>query len=479
LLVNPEKYSNYVAMERGRKVLYCKLKKALYGTLQAAKLFYQELKNFLVDELGFTINPYDRCVANKIVNDRQITIVWHVDDLKISHVEAAVVEEVITRMNERFGKEAPVVVSRGKVHEYLGMTVDFTVPGEVTFHMIEYIKRLLADVPPELLRGGGTTPAANYLFDVSQDSPRLDIERAELFHHITAQLLYLSKRARPDLQPTVPFLCTRVQHPTEQDWKKLGRGLTYLEKTKDLPLRLRIETDEQGQLCIEWWIDASFAVHPDMRSHTGATMSLGKGSPITISARQKLNSTSSTTAELIGVSDAIGTVEWVRRFLEAQGMTIGDNMIYQDNQSAILLEKNGRASSGKRTRHLNIRFFYITDRVNDGAVRIEYCPTKDMRGDFPTKPLQGELFRGHRTWMMGLNEKDVANLTSQECVGDPSDDLAEWVEVRSADKICSRTKMEEPGVEVTGRQHSNIASYYDVLSNQQLSGSGRLGNEWF
>jgi hypothetical protein len=79
---------------------------------------------------------------------------------------------------------------------------------------------------------------------------------------------------------------------------------------------------------IRWWVDALFAVHPNIRSHTGGCVSFGKGCFITSSGKQKLNSKSSTVAELIGVSDAIGLVLWLRNFMEAQGFEIKQNVTY-------------------------------------------------------------------------------------------------------------------------------------------------------
>ena len=86
----------------------------------------------------------------------------------------------------------------------------------------------------------------------------------------------------------------------------------------------------------------------------------------------------------------------------AQGYHVNDNVLFQDNKSAMLLEKNGKASSTKRTKHINIRYFFITDRINQGEVSLEWCPTGDMIGDYMTKPLQGELFRTFRDQIMGV-----------------------------------------------------------------------------
>jgi hypothetical protein len=175
--------------------------------------------------------------------------------------------------------------------------------------------------------------------------------------------------------------------------------MKYLRGTVNMPLTL----EANGSSIVKWWVDASYGVHPDMRSHTGGVLSLGKGAVYATSTRQKVGTKSSTEAELVGVSDVLSQVIWTRYFLEAQGYKVKDSIVYQDNQSAMLMEKNGRASSGKRTRHINIRYFFVTDRIANGELTIEYCPTKEMFADFFTKPLQGTPFRTFRDWLMNVN----------------------------------------------------------------------------
>ena len=125
-------------------MMYVKLKKALYGTLQAALLFWKNLTNVLI-KWGFVVNTYDWCVANKMVNVKQLTIVWHVDDLKILHVEENVVTKVISKLEKQYGKDAygkdcPLTVCRCKNHDYLGMTLDYANAGKVAIDMTEYIE---------------------------------------------------------------------------------------------------------------------------------------------------------------------------------------------------------------------------------------------------------------------------------------------------------------------------------------------------
>ena len=83
------------------------------------------------------------------------------------------------------------MVTWGKVHEYLGMTIDFSEHGKVKFYMQDYIKALLAEAPEEIMKGSATTPAANHLFQINPEATKLDMKQAETFHHLTAKLLYL------------------------------------------------------------------------------------------------------------------------------------------------------------------------------------------------------------------------------------------------------------------------------------------------
>ena len=392
-------YAAFIVHERGKRVIYTELDKALYGTLQAAVLFWRKLSAFLIHDLGFTVNPYDSCVVNKQIDGTQFTICWHVDDLKLSHKSDHVVNDIIHHLQKEFGKESPLTIKRGRIFEdYLGMRMDFSKRGKVIFSMTEYIERIIDECPSELLKGPCSTPAANHLFRVNESDNPLGEKDTELYHHLTAMLLYLSKKTRPDIQVAVSFLSTRVKLPTCDDWKKLGRCVRYLAATKDLPLTL----EASGNGIIKWWVDASYAVHPNMRSHTGATMTLGKGSPYSISSKQKINTVSSTEAELVGISDVMKLIIWTRLFMESQGYSVTDNVLYQDNQSTILLANNGKRSSTRNTKHINIRYFFITDNVREKNIRIEYCPTENMRADPLTKPLQGSAFVKYRKELLNL-----------------------------------------------------------------------------
>jgi hypothetical protein len=150
-------------------------------------------------------------------------------------------------------------------------------------------------------------------------------------------------------------------------------------------------------------------------------MSMGTGAAYSTSKKQKLNTKSSTEAELVGIDDVLPQALWTKYFLEAQGYGT-TALLHQDNQSTIKLSENGKASSGKGTRHINIRYFFIADRIARKEVAIQYCPTKEMVADYFTKPLQGQLFYKFRDQIMGVvpmgtipgNHRSVLDVNAEE-----------------------------------------------------------------
>ena len=291
-----------------------------------------------------------------------------------------------------------MTVSRGKVHTYLGMNLDYSVKGQCMITMFEYMEECLDAFNKATSHGSGTKTSAAPadLFVVHLDSDKLPKVKAEQFHSIVAKVLFATKRARPDTGAAISYLTTRVREPNRSDWSKLAHMMKYIRYTKLLPLILRAD----GTGILKWYVDGSHGVHPNMRGHTGGGLTMGTGFPITASTKQKLNTRSSTETEIVGIDDLMPAMLWTRLFLEAQVYGVTENIVYQDNKSAILL--NGKSSSGKRTKHINMRYFFITDRIAKGDISLQWCPTGDMTADYFTKPLQGALFTRFRDLIMGV-----------------------------------------------------------------------------
>ena len=384
--------------------MYVQLDKALYGCVQSALLWY-ELYSSTLMKMGFEVNPYDLCVANATIDGKQCTICWYVDDNKISHMDMKVVEEVIAKIESKFGK---MTVTKGSDQDFLGMDIKFR-KGKITISMKKHILKAISLFSEEITKSAAT-PAKNYLFEVREQSKKISEEKADNFHSVVATLLFVSRRCRLDIQTAVGFLCTRVAEPDEDDWAKLKRVLMYLNGTIDLTLT--IGADEITKM--KSWVDVSYGVHHDCRSHTGGCISFGWGVLLTKCQKQKLNVKSSTEGEIVGVSDFLPNMIWCRMFLSAQGISLKENILYQDNKSAILIEKNGKRSSGKNTKHMDNRYFWIKDRINSEKIQVEYCPTEMMLADFFTKPLQGALFRKFRDVVLGYKHIDDLRQTTEE-----------------------------------------------------------------
>ena len=143
----------------------------------------------------------------------------------------------------------------------------------------------------------------------------LEDSRSNVFHTSVAKALFATKISRPDIHTVVAFLTTRVKGPNKDDWEKNLRLVQYLRNTTKMPLTLRAD----GTNIVKWWVDGSYDVHPDMRSQTGGTMSLGKGAIISTSIKQKMNTKSSTETELIAADNLMPHILWTNYFLNWQG----------------------------------------------------------------------------------------------------------------------------------------------------------------
>lgn len=402
-------YKEYVTIENGEKVLYVELLKALYGCVQSALLWYELFSGSLVD-MGFELNPFDMCIANATINGSQCTVCIYVDDNKISHKELAVVKDIIAKLESKFGK---MEVSFGDEHTFLGMKIKYNRKKRtVTIDMKEYLLEAIEESGMDITRNA-MTPAKPNLYIINEESELLNEDKKERFHSVVAKLCYIAERSRLDIKPAMSFLRTRVQKPTIEDWGKLKRVLCYIRGTIDLHLTLGADSLTK----LQTWVDASYAIHNDRKSHTGGAMSFGRGVVCSKSNKQKLNTKSSTEAEVVGASDYLPNTIWLRMFLEAQGYIIEESIYYQDNESAMKIEMNGWRSTGSKSKHVDIRFYFIADRIKSEKIEIHHCKTEHMVADFFTKPLQGALFRRLRDIVMGVVPIDnVFDYSKQERV---------------------------------------------------------------
>ena len=379
----------FAQYRRSNGGILVRLEKALYGCIESAKLWYTEIANTLKIN-GFTANPRDLCVFNKTVKGNQFTIIVYVDDLKMTCVDKAAVIEFEKILLNTYGQFRTCT---DRIVAYLGCMWDYTEPGFVKVSQAGMIQDLVTareDYHTDrglTLTGKPNSPAAPHLFDRTVDCDLLSDAQAKVFHTHTATAIYLCTHSRHDIVLTVGELCKRVKAATIEDDKKLDRLICYLRETRDKKLRLQCCMPQR----VTASIDAAFANRDMMKSTSGMCVTLGVGNFISSSKVQKLNSKSSTEAEIIAVSDGMNIPLWLGDFINHQGYGKHPIRLEQDKQSCITLLTKGR-STAETTRFIEIRKFWISDYIRIKAIDIVYVPTEDMTSDYLTKPVQGAIF---------------------------------------------------------------------------------------
>ena len=363
------------------------LDRALYGTLEAAKLWYDNISAKLVAE-GYVQNPYDECVFNKVTaSGLQITVCLYVDDLMVTCEDPAELDSFEAFMRACF--EGDIKAHRGDFAEYLAMTFDFRTAGEARVTMKKLVDEILAGCGVTTER---STPATDELFNV-RDSPKLDRVGQEYFRTYVAKLLYVAKRVKPEILAAVSFLTTRTLVCDIDDLAKLHRVLGYVLKTRDRGIVLRI-----GEyMSVEAYIDAAYGVHTSSgKSHTGCAIVLGGAGPVFVkSTKQRIVTKSSMEAELVALSDCASQAVWARNFVVAQGYDVGPVVLHQDNMSCMALVKKGSPASD-RSRHIDIRYFWVKQLVDGKEALVRHLGTERMFANVMTKAVQGKQFLDER-----------------------------------------------------------------------------------
>ena len=391
--VNAE-FASSVRYEKGKKVLYCRILKALYGMIESALLWYNLYTDVLLQH-GFKLNRVDKCVANKTIDGKQLTIGWYVDD-NIVGGNTDHVTDLIDTINARF---PGLVVQRGKSLEFLGIDFTFRDDGKVDIGTVPYIKKMIKDFEEEIgmeLNRTYKTPHAKWLFKVNEKAPKLSKDKAEIFLKYVMKVAWAMKRSRPDIEFTNTFHMTRVHEPNRDDWHKFMRMMCWVKQTQE-DVRTVGADDLLHMLTMT---DSAHAVHNDMRGHTGQVITMGTGVLDQKASKQKMNTRSSTECEHVGTSEGLPKNIYFEMFMEEQGYKLQSNTLAKDNESEIKVLKNGRDSC-KNMKHVAIKKFWSTDRVKNGNIDVVYCPTDEMVADYNSKPLQGKPFDKFRRAIMG------------------------------------------------------------------------------
>lgn len=361
--------------------LYMKLEKAMYGCIQSSKLWYNTLVKALID-IGYTRTNTDECVFILTRSGKKCIIALYVDDILAVSKDKDLIDYTRIELKKKFND---VTYDDGNDLSYLGLHIN-TENDKVTLSMKKYIEDILKD---NKFTKSVSTPSTRSLFEDSDYRMMLSDHEKGNFHTITAKLLYVAKRTRPDILLTVSYLCTKVSAPTIYDKTKLERLINYLHQTKDKELILN--TNHTYDL--ECYIDASFATHNDGYGHSGMIIKLFGAPVMCKSVKQKIISKDSTESEIVALSDNYLFAIQIYDLVKELKFNINIPIIYQDNKSVIDLVIADYNKS--RNKYYKVRIKLIKEEFEKGTIMIKYLPTIDMIADIFTKPLIGTAFNKH------------------------------------------------------------------------------------
>ena len=366
-----------------------KLKKALYGCKQSGKLWYNKI-SLILESIGFIKSKYDECIFQRKTINEHVIIGLYVDDLLILSSSLESEKNIIKQLESQvFG----ITVNHGAQQEYLGMHLNIA-KDSIKITMNGYIEEILQ---ANNIVTSVSTPANSRLFNVNEKLPLLQEKDQEKIRSIVYKLLYLSNRMRPDIAVAINFLCTRSNRYTIEDQFKLNRILKYLYGTKNVALTF----NKSNTFNINIMCDASHGAHTDGKGQGGSLVLINNNPIFFRSKKLKINSLSSTESELICVSDSLSPIINIINIIIELGVKIDHKTLFQDNMSTIRMIENGKSTT-MRTKHINLRYFTIKEKIQEFEIAIKYLPTKNMLADIFTKALQGKLFANMRDKIFNL-----------------------------------------------------------------------------
>jgi hypothetical protein len=385
------KFKPYVSKDQ----LVVELKRAVYGLKEAAIRWYETIHHILC-EIGYKKSQYDACLYTK----HDSIIIIHVDDMLICAASDHVQRDVTTSLQKHLRRITVTKETNGIV-EYLGLVLT-RVPGDRSIIVTQpaFVKQLMEsfNLEKNKLEDICEIPYTGSLFETErtrEESPPLsDVTQ---YRSDVMKFQFLTK-SRPDIKLVIAYLTTKMEHPSENDRKKLIRLAKYINGTRLLGVKIA-----PSSMQIYCSADAAHAVHNDLKGHTGVTLSVGKGNGLVYSQskKQSLTAQSSTEAELIALNTAARECVVARGIMAELGAPQGPVAVEQDNKSTIIIAERG-AGRGGRSKSISIRCYWVSEQIAAGEVKLVYVPSKLLIADGLTKPIDKYRFLEWRNSIMNM-----------------------------------------------------------------------------
>jgi hypothetical protein len=395
LLMQVDPTSKQYLCEDG--TILVEIRRSLYGLPEAAQLWYNYMRGALTSA-GYKECPYDPCVfIKKSGNDVSIIAVYVDDCLHVYSSDKMRAELYASLKKANLNDLKVEVLTKDKDISFLGLNIKINEPeGDLSIRQTGYLETILEQYESEIPKGPHLTPCNELIFKPKDTGDLLKPVNVTKYMSKLMRVRYLV-RTRPDIELAISVLTTKSRNPTQGDMNRLDTVIRYLASTKTLGLKIR-----KSDLKIFAYFDAAHAVYENRRSHSGSIFTSGEeGNAVHCKSQiQSIVTTSSTEAELVAVYDDLDRLIWLRRVIEFLGINQGTTVIYQDNTSTITMMYMGRGSSGSNTRHIDIRYFFIKELIDNKTFKIEHLPRENMIADFFASPRVGQAFRKTRDIIM-------------------------------------------------------------------------------
>lgn len=361
----------------------CHLQKSIYGLKQSAKSWNSKLTDFLVEN-GFKAMYSDECLFYLNMVDHVALIAIYIDDVLITASHLDHITKVKQMLSKRFE-----MVDLGEISYFLGMEVRCTSSNLIQLKQETYLVNILSKLGMKDCKPANIPCEANHK-TVETD----ELHQFEDYRSAVGSLMYLMVSSRPELAFIIGHLSQHLENPMKDHYLLLKRVLRYVKGTQSYCLHF--ESSKTEHLVLQAFSDASWGSDEfDRKSITGYAIFLNKCLISWKSQKQPLVALSSAEAELIALAATVQEVLFLRSLLAEIGFAQTEpTMIHVDNQAVISMCTN--RSNNSRIRHLDIRYYFVKDCIQNKSVILEYLPSSQMTADIFTKPLPFPSFARHR-----------------------------------------------------------------------------------
>ena len=378
------------------------LLKCIYG-LPLASAYFREHSDKVLKTIGFVQTISDPQVYILRRDKEFVIVATHVDDFEVAATSTTFMTEIKMELSKTYELSSVPDMS-----SFLGLsivrnrskkTIFINQPGYITDLITDYKIDMSIDFPLTPMR-------TDYGCHLSSKVPsNLDVLLPPAlntdFRSKVGALSFLAVQTRPDIMYAVNTLSRKSKSANLEDLEAINRVLFYIAGSRHLGLLFR---SGEG-IRLYSTVDASYASHNDLKSHSGCTLHIGKNSAsfLTLTKKQTVLADSSTVAEYIATHLAAKQIMWTRNFLFELGFEQETaTILFEDNMSTIaIIGKNG---NGNKTKHIQLRFNFIREQVKDKTITMKYLPTTDMISDILTKPLGPTAFLYLRSKLLGSEE---------------------------------------------------------------------------